>query len=1483
MSRLFKHWIIVLFLLLFCSSAWAQLPPLVGFDRYDISDSEANILGIFTDSRGFIWIRTEAGAFRFDGNEFLHVKKELAGTLVMDISEAPDGNLWFATSEGITSLNPYKWQFTQYYHDPENPNSLGHHFVNDLQFDSLGRLWVTHDEGIDLLNIQTGEFSHFGQNPENNATLQEGPWVGKIIEDEKGNYWVGYQNPAYIDRFNPETGIFTRFDYQHPGEYVSNGYIRDLRSENGKLWVSTKKTGLYTVDLNSEKVTHYQHDSGDPSSIGAVDIYQSFTDSTGKIWIATDNGLDIFSPASEKFTHFNPDPDDKLKMRENPRGVIEDLAGNLWIVSFEGIYRTSLNNYMFQTIPTSLFATGNLAESTGEFWISTLGDGILHFDNNLTQDRHYQKDQASWGMSYDEGGTLWVSVVGQGPHRYDPQTDSFILVPFGDYSEELKWPIVTSDSSGGLWFLSWTRAFKYKNNTLKPFTYEETDYDSGEKVKKEFVGWDLRNVFVDSEGRTWIGTFDGLNKVGQHQQGLTVYKADPLKSGTISNSQITGIVQTKDGDIWISTMQGLNRYLPETDTFKIMDTSNGLPSDGIASMVIDGSGILWLGTARGIIRLDPDSGDISVFGPEHGAFSGGGIGTGFFGADGRIYMGGSIGITRFNPSEIRISTFTPPVKITGLEILDSRKGLSFKHSAPEELNLPWTNDSFSLEFAALDLTKPEALEYKIKLAGWDDDWIKLHLNNSIRYTNIPGGKYELLIQATNHQGLWIPEESWAKISVNISTHPAKTWWAISLYIILGISIISLIFLKYRAVQAGKLKDQELLNTKLTRVDKMKDEFLANTTHELRTPLNGIIGIAESLIGDSSESSSEGTKKELSLIASSGRRLTYLINDILDFSRLKEGDIELQKNPLDISRLVNTVLVLSKPLCQGKPVELINRIPADLPLVEGDVNRIQQILHNLVGNAIKFTREGSIKVSAQKSEGTEMIEISVSDTGIGIPEDKQEMIWQSFRQVDASSTREEGGTGLGLPITKRLVEIHGGAIHLKSEHHKGSSFIFTLPVSSKTITAKELGTVASVREFRDVLSESSETTTVSNAYSEKLPRILFVDDEAINRHVMEQQLKNSQYSLTTALDGEEALRLIMNNKLPDLILLDIMMPGIDGYEVCKKIREKFSANALPVIMVTAKNQVADLVKGLSVGANDFISKPYSREELLARITKHMSIAKTHTAFGRFLPMDLLGLLGRGSPDNLESGAHIEKQMTLLLTDFTGDPKIKKTDTLAFLSSFLPKVLPVIRKNHGIIHRYEGEGVMSFFPGSSADALESSIKIQKLAAAYNTEHRLRGKKAVQIDTVLHKDKLLIGTTGDDIFSGEVVLSDAVSQTLYLRDLARRLSCPIMATEPVIAQRNGNYKKRKLAFISNGLKDVLYVYEILSPDSKDEDLKIKTQNDFEEALNLFHKLQFDKASVQFGKVLETNPRDNAAIIYRERCVYYLANPPGEERITI
>lgn len=392
---------------------------------------------------------------------------------------------------------------------------------------------------------------------------------------------------------------------------------------------------------------------------------------------------------------------------------------------------------------------------------------------------------------------------------------------------------------------------------------------------------------------------------------------------------------------------------------------------------------------------------------------------------------------------------------------------------------------------------------------------------------------------------------------------------------------------------------------LKKVDKLKDEFLANTSHELRTPLNGIIAIAESLFDGAAGNPTPEMRSNLSLIISSGRRLAGLVNDILDFSKLKSQSLELQTKTVNIRVVTDVILKVCGPLAAGKELTLKNEIGNDFPRVLADENRIQQILYNLIGNAVKFTKDGTVTVSASERDKT--AEISVSDTGIGIPEDKFGEIFESFKQADGSVAREYGGTGLGLSVTKQLVELHGGTISVRSEPGKGSVFTFTLPISESG--EEEDGTSAETRvtklrdteETEDVVSVEDGTVAPEGAY-----RILVVDDEMINQQVLKNVLSFDRYSVTQAMTGKEALKIIETGRKFDLILLDIMLPMMSGYEVCEIIRKKYSSNELPIIMLSAKNQVDDLVEGLKAGANDYLTKPISKRELLARIKTHLNL-------------------------------------------------------------------------------------------------------------------------------------------------------------------------------------------------------------------------------------------------------------------------------------
>jgi signal transduction histidine kinase len=409
------------------------------------------------------------------------------------------------------------------------------------------------------------------------------------------------------------------------------------------------------------------------------------------------------------------------------------------------------------------------------------------------------------------------------------------------------------------------------------------------------------------------------------------------------------------------------------------------------------------------------------------------------------------------------------------------------------------------------------------------------------------------------------------------------------------------------------KTLEEKNIYLNRLNELKDEFLANTSHELRTPINGIIGIVESMIDGAAGPMSDAQKYNLAIVVNSGKRLSQLINDILDFTKLKNNEIALQVKPVDLKTIADTVIVMSKPMVKGKDLSLVNEIDDSMPRVQADENRMQQILYNLIGNAVKFTEKGRVLVSA--SVVGDMATVSVEDTGIGIPEDKFDRIFESFEQADGSTAREYGGTGLGLSITRKIVELHGGTINVESRLGQGSRFTFTVPVSLASDEAASVrhdspkSTIIDAEDFdvEGTAGQEPETAADSTGY-----RILVVDDEPVNIQVLTNILSMRHYAVFKAYNGTEALELFENGAEFDLVLLDVMMPKLSGYEVCQHLREKHSLFDLPIVMLTAKNQVHDILLGFQAGANDYIQKPFDKEELLARVNTLLELKSAMSA-------------------------------------------------------------------------------------------------------------------------------------------------------------------------------------------------------------------------------------------------------------------------------
>ncbi len=406
---------------------------------------------------------------------------------------------------------------------------------------------------------------------------------------------------------------------------------------------------------------------------------------------------------------------------------------------------------------------------------------------------------------------------------------------------------------------------------------------------------------------------------------------------------------------------------------------------------------------------------------------------------------------------------------------------------------------------------------------------------------------------------------------------------------------------------GYSQELEEKNILLERVDKIKDEFLANTTHELKTPLHGIIGIAESILADAGKTGKKQLEN-LKLIILSAKRLSGLVNDILDFSKMKNQDINLNIKPVDLWQVVAVTLALLNPLAKAKQLALNNDINENMPLIAADEERLRQIIQNLVGNAIKFTDTGQITVSAVVRD--DKLEIRVADTGIGIPADRLADIFKPFEQIIPPEGTGYGGTGLGLCITRRLIEMHGGAITVSSEIGKGSVFAFTIPLSG---ASKERNETAPVKTnpVDHLAPEPAEIEAAAGkSFEGAAMTILIADDEPINLQVIRNILAAEEdYHIITAINGLDALAKINRAIKPDLVILDIMMPKMSGFDVCRKLREQYSLFDLPVLMVTARNRADDIIAGFEAGANDYLSKPFDRQELNTRVKTLLELKKT----------------------------------------------------------------------------------------------------------------------------------------------------------------------------------------------------------------------------------------------------------------------------------
>ena len=671
------------------------------------------------------------------------------------------------------------------------------------------------------------------------------------------------------------------------------------------------------------------------------------------------------------------------------------------------------------------------------------------------------------------------------------------------------------------------------------------------------------------------------------------------------------------------------------------------------------------------------------------------------------------------------------------------------------------------------------------------------------------------------------------------------------------------------------------NQDLQKLDKLKDEFLANTSHELRTPLNGIIGLAESLCDGAAGPLNDAQRNNLLMIAQSGHRLTNLVNDILDFSKLKHKNLALHLKAVGLREITEVVLTLSNSLVDEKPMTLINDISADLPAAYADEGRLEQILHNLVGNAIKFSDKGEVRVKAELLKNKNHLRVSIHDTGIGIPDDKLKNIFQSFEQVDSSASRTYGGTGLGLTVTKQLVELHQGKIGVHSTVGKGSEFYFTLPIANEHTEKAKLKAIATLQpKAKDLRIQPATLQQHQNnnqkQTNDKQFKILIVDDEEINLQVLVNHLSLQNYHVTEANNGMAALDIVSKGFRPDIILLDVMMPKMTGYEVCRRLRKHYPANELPILLLTAKNQVTNLVEGLNAGANDYLTKPVSKNELLARLQTHLQLSHINIAYGRFVPHEFIQLMDKQSVVDVSLGDHVEKEMSILFSDIRGFTSISESMTpqenFDFINAYLSRMEPIIGKYDGFIDKYIGDAIMALFPSSADKAVQAAIDMLVRLQEYNTTRGRPGRPVLRIGIGLHTGWLMLGTVGGKNRMDGTVISDSVNLASRTEGLTKIYGTALLITAQTHQSLHdpSRYHIRVIDRVRvKGKTEPVIVYEVFDADEAEEKaLKLQTLDDFEQGFQHYHNNEHKAAYHSFKQVLAIMPNDKATQVYLERC---------------
>ncbi len=1211
---LFITYILVAF---FCTNLNANTDKFYGL-KDKLSNSHVN--KIYQDRKGYIWVCTDNGLNVFDGSEFKTVYHKqndttsLVDNSVLTVLEDRKGNFWVGTTGGLQLFNRDTEQFTTIHFS--YPHVTDFSYFNCILEDSKGNIWVsTSRSGAICLRANTLQPIYYMQTNSNICSNK----INTLFEDRFANIWIGSQDNG-ISILNVQNHTLVNYanNPTNLNSLSSNKVYSILENIDGNILVGTIDGGINLFNYSRQQFTRNYINSGNA-------VYTLKRGNKNNLWIGTDGlGLKSYDYTTKKISTYETDLNTVDLRKAKVHCVLQDKQGNVWLALYQdGIMLIPNMKKVFTNIGFNPFYSEKsigtecvlsvLEDSKGKVWIGTDGDGIYRLNSQRNVEKHFDSSKlnASVILSVfeDNQKRIWVGTYLCGLFLYNPSTDSFLKMPLNVNGREIKDIFtIVGDKVGNLWIGTNENGlcvYNPTNKQIKSYTYDLLK--SGNQILSNSV----QTILLGNNDLVWIGTSSaGISCLNSRTNTFYDYKKE---NGKVNNNNITTIVQDNYGNIWIGTKQGLNYIDIKQKTVKLYTEAEGLANASVLGIQIDKHNNLWISTSLGLSHFDIKRKSFTNYYVSDGLLNDEyKRGAYFQSKSGELFFGGIDGLSSFFPFKIEESAHLKNLVFTNLFIYNEKvkvgesSYLRKNINAVDEIKIDHNIKSFSLGFVALEFNNPGKVVYQVKMEGFDNDWKTLPLGSKLAtYTNLGYGNYKFHVRAYFAGS----EPVERNISVVVSPPLWLSLWAKFIYFLL---ILALGYWSYKKMlhkldqrkeESQKEIEQQIMQSKL--------QFFTDISHEIRTPLTLILTPVERLIKETQDGNLRNTYKLINL---NGQRILRLVNQIMEMRKLDRGQVKLKTVETDVAAFVREIMSSFDNAIAERKCEFNIVIADNLPIVWIDHEKLDKVIFNVLSNAFKYIPTDG-KISIKVDVENEDLRIRISDNGPGIPSNQHENIFNRFYQIQNESNYNKIGTGIGLHLSRSLIEIHQGKIYVDNQTDVGACFVICIPINNNYLKPDEMvhkQTTISLAEMvqpsLDIFEpEKLEMGTSNYSSTKNRYKVLIVEDNNDIRNYIASILEKD-YQIIKAENGNHGLELVLK-EMPDCVISDVMMDGMDGIELCKKIKTNEKTFHIPVIILTAKTTIEQRVEGLEVGADSYIPKPFNIDHLKIRVSKLIEVRQT----------------------------------------------------------------------------------------------------------------------------------------------------------------------------------------------------------------------------------------------------------------------------------